>query len=132
MLRAMLDTDVCLTAIRTRDPALAARFQAEAAGLCLSTVALHELQFGAEKADDPCGMRSVVADFVSRLEVLPFDVAAAMHAGEIRAEMVRSGTFSGSYDVLIGGHARAAGLVLVTGRPEVFGGMEGVRCETWT
>ncbi|NYT79624.1 type II toxin-antitoxin system VapC family toxin [Alcaligenaceae bacterium] len=50
----------------------------------------------------------------ARLEVLPFDSAAASHSGQIRSELKKKGTPIGPYDVLIAGHARSLRLVLVT------------------
>lgn len=73
----------------------------------------------------------MVETFAARLEVLDFDDDAAAHAGEIRADLERQGSPIGSYDLLIAGHARSRGLVVVTGNLAEFRRVEGLRCEDW-
>jgi len=63
--------------------------------------------------------------------LLPFDEEAAAHAGDIRATLERAGKMIGGYDVLIAGHARSKGLVVVTGNLGEFTGVDGLRCEDW-
>ena len=63
--------------------------------------------------------------------MLDFDAEAAAHAGEIRADLEREGRSIGSYDLLIAGHARSRGLVVVTGNLAEFRRVEGLRSEDW-
>jgi len=127
----MLDTNLCIRLLRDRNPALRARFNAESAGLCISTIVLTELLHGAAKSARPVENRNDVELFAARLEVLPFDAAAAAHAGNIRAALEREGRAIGGYDVLIAGHARTRGLVVVTGNLREFERVEGLRAEDW-
>ena len=127
----MLDTDLCIRVLRDRPRELRARFNAEAAALSISTVVLTELLYGAEKSGKPVEMRQEVSRFAARLEVLAFDDEAAAHAAEIRATLERRGQMIGSYDVLIAGHARSRGLVVVTGNLGEFRRVEGLRSEDW-
>ena len=131
MLRYMLDTNVCIRVLRDRPRSARERFNLEADGLCISTVVLTELLHGAAKSVRPAHNRGEVDRFASRLEVLPFDAAAADHAAEIRAALERKGQSIGGYDVLIAGHARSRGLVVVTGDLGEFSRVEGLRCEDW-
>jgi tRNA(fMet)-specific endonuclease VapC len=131
MLRYMLDTDLCIRVLRDRPPGLRERFNAEAASLCVSTVTLGELLFGAEKSARPVETRTEVERFAARLSVLPFDEAAAAHFGEIRATLQRSGQVIGAYDLMIAGHARSRGLVVVTGNLREFQRVAGLRAEDW-
>lgn len=127
----MLDTNLCIRVLRDRPPLLRPRFNAEAAALSISTVVLSELLSGAEKSPRPAETRQEVQRFAARLEVLAFDDAAAAHAGEIRATLERRGMMIGGYDVLIAGHARSRGLVVVTGNLGEFARVDGLRCEDW-
>jgi tRNA(fMet)-specific endonuclease VapC len=68
---------------------------------------------------------------VARLEVLPFDDAAASHFGDIRADLERRGCLIGPYDLMIARHARSHGLVVVTGNLGEFRRVDGLRCEDW-
>ena len=131
MLRYMLDTDLCIRVLRDRPPHVRERFNAEADGLCLSTIVLTELLRGAAKSARPIENRTEVEHFASRLEVLSFDADAAAHAGDIRATLERAGQSIGGYDVLIAGHARSRGLIVVTGNLGEFGQVDGLRCEDW-
>lgn len=131
MLRYLLDTNVCVRVLRDRPKEARERFNIEAEGLCISTVVLTELLHGAAKSDRPEHNRREVERFAARLEVLPFDEAAAHHAADIRATLERKGTPIGGYDLLIAGHARSRGLAVVTGNLAEFGRVEGLRCEDW-
>jgi tRNA(fMet)-specific endonuclease VapC len=127
----MLDTNFCIRVLRDRPPGLRDRFNAESEGLCISTIILSELLFGAAKSSRPLEHRRAVEHFCARLEVLAFDADAAAHAGDIRASLSTQGQMIGAYDGLIAGHARARGLVVVTGNLREFKRVEGLRAEDW-
>ncbi|MGV3770484.1 MAG: tRNA(fMet)-specific endonuclease VapC [Sphingobium phenoxybenzoativorans] len=131
MLRYMLDTNLCIRVLRDRPAGLRERFNSEADGLAISTVILTELLHSAAKSARPDHNRREVERFVSRLDVLPFDEDAAGHAADIRAALELEGKMIGGYDVLIAGHARSRGLVVVTGNLEEFRRVAGLRCEDW-
>jgi tRNA(fMet)-specific endonuclease VapC len=127
----MLDTNLCIRVLRDRPQGLRERFNTEAEALCISTVVLSELLYGAERSAKPSGTRREVERFAARLAVLAFDAEAAAHAAEIRAALGRRGQGVGAYDALIAGHARSRGLVVVTGNLGEFTRVEGLRCEDW-
>ena len=131
MLRYMLDTNLCIRVLRDRPQFIRARFNAEADGLCMSTIVLTELLHGAAKSARPVDNRVEVERFASRVEVLPFDANAAAHSGDIRATLEREGRPIGGYDVLIAGHARSRGLIVVTGNLGEFERVAGLRSEDW-
>ena len=131
MLRYLLDTNLCIRVLRDRPQGLRARFNANAEALCLSDVVLYELLYGAERSNDPPRIRREVEHFAGRLTVLPFDSEAAAHTAEIRGDLKRRGCVIGPYDLMIAGHARSRGLVVVTGNLEEFQRVHGLRCEDW-
>jgi tRNA(fMet)-specific endonuclease VapC len=131
MLRYMLDTNLCIRVLRERPTQMRERFNQEADGLCISTIVLTELLHGAAKSARPEHHRREVERFAGRLDVLAFDAAAADHAADIRADLERRGQRIGGYDLLIAGHARSRGLVVVTGNLSEFGRVDGLRCEDW-
>ena len=131
MLRHMLDTNLCIRVLRDRPPQLRERFNAQADSLCISTVVLMELLHGAAKSARPEHNRDEVQRLAARLEVLPFDADAAGHSADIRAVLERRGQSIGGYDLLIAGHARSRGLVVVTGNLKEFNRVDGLRCEDW-
>jgi tRNA(fMet)-specific endonuclease VapC len=72
-----------------------------------------------------------VSGFAALLAVLPFDVDAAAHAGDIYADLERRGMLIGPYDILIAGHARSRGLVVITGDLAEFRRVDALRAEDW-
>ena len=127
----MLDTSLCIRVLRDRPAGVRERFNAEAAALCISTVTLAELFYGAEKSARPVENRQQVEAFAARLDVLPFDSEAAAHFGDIRADLTRRGQVIGPYDLMIAGHARSRGLIVVTGNLGEFNRVDGLRAEDW-
>jgi tRNA(fMet)-specific endonuclease VapC len=131
MLRYLLDANLCIRVLRDRPIGLRERFNREADALCTSTIVLAELLHGAAKSARPEHNRQEVERFVARLEVLPFDAAAADHAADIRADLERKGQPIGGYDVLIAAQARCRGLIVVTGNLGEFSRVQGLRSEDW-
>ncbi|PPQ35044.1 type II toxin-antitoxin system VapC family toxin [Rhodopila globiformis] len=131
MLAHMLDTNLCIRLLRDRPQGLRVRFNAEADTLCISTVTLAELVRGAAKSARAAENRRQVEGLAGRLAVLSFDEDAAAHAGDIYADLERKGMLIGPYDILIAGHARSRGLVVITGDLDHFGRVDGLRCEDW-
>ena len=55
-----------------------------------------------------------------------------MHFGQLRAELARTGRVIGPYDMMIAGHARSLGLILVTNNQKEFERVPGLRVENWS
>ena len=70
--------------------------------------------------------------FTGRVAVLDFDTDAAAHHGEIRATLERQGQVTGPDDLMVAGHARSRGLVMVTGNPRKSTRVDGLQCEDWS
>ncbi|KQZ40869.1 tRNA(fMet)-specific endonuclease VapC [Ensifer sp. ENS07] len=132
MLKYMLDTNICIYTVKNRPQQVREAFNRHHGQLCISSVSLMELIYGAERSAMPERNLSVIEGFAARLEVLNYDQAAASHTGQLRAELARSGTPIGPYDQLIAGHARSQGLILVTNNRREFDRVPGLRVEDWT
>lgn len=130
--RFLLDTNIVVFALRRTPGPLRARLRAEHGRLAVSSVTVSELAYGAERSMDPAASRLAVEQFLALTTILPFDAAAAQHAGEIRARLALAGTPIGGYDVLIAGHARAAGLIVVTNNTREFSRVPGLEVVDWT
>ena len=131
MLAYMLDTNICIYVMKTYPPELREKFNTLAEQLCISSITLGELCYGAEKSARRVENLTAIVHFTARLEVLPFGDKAAAHYGQLRAELERMGTPCGPHDTQIGGHARSEGLILVTNNMREFARMPGVRVENW-
>ena len=131
MLTYMLDTNICIYVMKIYPPAVREKFNALADQLCISSITLGELHYGAEKSARRVENLTAIEHFVARLEVLPFADKAAAHYGQVRAELERAGTPCGPHDMQIGGHARSEGLIVVTNNLREFARMPGLRAENW-
>ena len=131
MLTYMLDTNICIYVMKRYPPDLREKFNTLADQLCISSITLGELHYGAEKSARRADNLIAIEHFVARLDVLPFAEKAAAHYGQVRAELERAGRPSGPHDMQIGGHARSEGLIVVTNNMREFTRMPGVRAENW-
>lgn len=131
MLRYMLDTNICIYVIKNYPLELRDRFNQLADQLCISSITLGELHYGAEKSARRSDNLHAIAHFAARLEVLPLSANAAAHYGQIRAQLEREGRPVGAYDMLIGAHARSEGMILVTNNRREFERMDGLQVENW-
>jgi tRNA(fMet)-specific endonuclease VapC len=131
MLKYMLDTNIVIYIIKRRPRSVLETFNQRSGQLCISSITLAELHHGVEKSDQVSRNLAVLEDFTSRLEVLPYSVEAAAQYGDIRADLERKGEVIGVNDLHIAGHARSAGLVLVTNNEREFARVAGLRVENW-
>ena len=128
----LLDTDTCSYVMKRRSPALIERVGRFAPGeLKVSSVTVFELSFGGRRSDRFSAIERVIRAFLANIEVLPFDAAAAEEAGAISAELAARGQPIGAYDLLIAGHARLLGAVLVTHNTREFGRVRDLRLDDW-
>ena len=134
MARYCLDTNICVRIIRNRPLVggeLEQRLNTHADQLATSTIVVAELLHGAAMSAHPARERDTVLRLLARLSVLDFDQAAAEHAADIKADLQGKGRLIGGNDLLIAGHARSRGMVVVTGNLREFGRVDGLRCEDW-
>ena len=131
MIKYMLDTNILIYTIRNRPTKVRQAFKKHSAFLAMSTVTLGELIYGAEKSTQSARNLADIEALAARLDVIPFDSEAAMHFGQIRAELTNSGKLIGPYDLMIAGHARSRGLILVTNNLREFKRVPGLRVENW-
>lgn len=131
MLKYLLDTNTCIFTIKNKPAHVRERFSLNTSRLCISSVTLMELIYGAEKSQAPERNLAVLEGFIARLDVLNYDAAAAAHSGQIRAELSQQGLPIGPFDLMIAGHARSQGLIVVTNNTREFARVDGLRIEDW-
>ena len=131
MLKYMLDTNIAIYTLKNRPAKVRQAFKKHSGEMCLSSVSWGELIYGAEKSARVEQNLADIEGFAARLEIVPFDMQAAMHFGQLRAELAISGRLIGPYDMMIAGHARALGLKLVTNNLGEFKRVPGLRVENW-
>jgi len=79
MLKYMLDTDIAIYVIKNRPATARMRFQQHHEQLCISSVTVMELMYGAEKSAQPERNLRDIEGFMGRLCVLHYDEKAAFH-----------------------------------------------------
>ena len=130
-MRFMLDTNICIYAIKHRPPEVIAALRAhESAGLGLSSVTVAELYFGVAKSGSARNL-SALEQFLAPLELADFDRSAAAACGPLRAAMEAAGTPIGPLDTQIAAHALALGVTLVSNNTREFARVPGLRLENW-
>lgn len=131
MLRYLLDTNIVIYVIKRRPLSALALFNENAGHMAISSITLAELMHGAEKSNAPTRSLAAVEDFCSRLEVLPYGPKAAMHYGNIRAQLESRGQTIGVNDLHIAAHARSEGLTLVSNNLREFERVDALQLANW-
>jgi tRNA(fMet)-specific endonuclease VapC len=131
MLKYMLDTNIVIYTIKNRPEEVREAFKQYDGQMCISTVTVGELIFGAERSNQAEKNMEILEGMFARLDVLAFDTQAAAHFGQLRAELYSKGKPIGPYDMMIAGHARAMGLIMITNNLREFQRVPGLRVENW-
>ncbi len=136
MIEYSLDTNACIALLNGSSPALRAMVTealGEGSVLCVSTIVLHELWFGAAKSARAAHNAARIQAFLTGpLHIVPFDEADARAAGEVRARLQRAGTPIGAYDTMIAGQALRRGLTVITADATDFGRVDDLMWEDWS
>ncbi len=131
MLKYMLDTNILIYAMKNRPPHIKKRFNHHAGQMCISSISLGELVFGAEHSLQVERNLADIEMMIAQLEVLPFGIKEANHFGRICSDLYRLGRPIGPCDMMIAGHARSVGMILVTSNENDFAGVQGLLLENW-
>lgn len=130
-MRYMLDTNICIYAIKHRPPeVIAALRQHEADGLGISAITAAELFFGAAKSGSTRNL-SALAHFLEPLEIADFDRSAAAMYGPLRTALESAGTPIGPLDTQIAAHALALGVTLVSHDTRELSRVPGLKLDNW-
>ena len=130
-MKYMLDTNMCIYAQKRNASVLSHLKEAWQEGIAISAITLAELEHGVQGSINKEKNAIALMKFLTIVEVLPFDSAAAAEYGDICATLRRQGTPIGTMDMLIAGHARAVGLVIVTHNVRKFERVNSLMLEDW-
>ena len=82
-MKYMLDTNICIFAIKHKPPALIRNFlQHDPDDLCISAITYAELMHGVEKSQSTAQNRTAITLFLSAMAILSFDDRAAEEYGQ--------------------------------------------------
>lgn len=99
--------------------------------IVVSTIVLFELQVGIAKSNSPAKRTQQLQQFLSRVNVIPFDRDAALATATIRAQLEQQGTPIGPIDVLIAGTAVALQATLITHNVSEFSRVSELAIADW-
>ncbi len=129
----MLDTNICIYAIKNKPEQVLEKLKQNLSnGICISAITLAELQHGVEKSINPEKNSMALLQFLSILDILPFDDLAAVEYGKICAYLQKRGTPIGTMDMLIAAHAKIENLIIVTNNVREFERVPDLKIENWT
>jgi tRNA(fMet)-specific endonuclease VapC len=126
----MLDTDTVSFALRGQGRVGAKLLEQSPSDLCMSSLTLAELRFGAE-AKRSRKLHRLIDTFAESVPAVPFDAEAAGRFGSVAAALARAGTPIGIVDTLIAAQALARELTLVSNNTEHFERVAGLELENW-
>lgn len=128
----LLDTDICIEALRRRSQALLHRLQEHSpADVAVSAITEAELEFGALKSGAPTRNRAAAGALLRVFTILSFSRDYIPAYARLRLELERAGTRIGALDQLIAAQAVTFGLVVVTNNLREFRRVPGLRVENW-
>jgi tRNA(fMet)-specific endonuclease VapC len=130
--RYLLDTNIASCVIKGNDPSVDQRLvKVPMAQVAVSAVTEGELRFGGSRLPHATRLHALIENFFLRVEVLPWDSAAARFHGQLRGALEREGQPMGNLDIMIGAHTLSVGAVLVT-NDQTFRRIKKLKIEDWT
>ena len=126
----MLDTDTVSFALRGQGRVAARILEHRPSQLCISSITLAELRFGAETRRSR-RLNRLINTFVESVEVVAFDERAADRFATVATSLVRRGAPIGTFDTLMAAHALSLGLTFVTNNTQHFARVVGLNTENW-
>jgi tRNA(fMet)-specific endonuclease VapC len=131
MLKYLLDTNIVIYVLKRRPIEVLKIFNTNASRMAVSSITLSELIYGAEKSSNIDRNLEAIEEFISHLEVLPYDAKASQHYGQIKASLEKRGEIIGENDIHIAAHAISQGLILVTNNLHEFKRVANLALENW-
>ena len=132
-MKYLLDTNMCIYAIKHHALVLQRMQGAKQDGLCVSAIVAAELAFGVARSV-PEHREKNQASLKRFLGVIAIDAwpsEALWVYGPMRRLLKQAGTSIGELDLLIAAHAKAKDLTLVTNNTREFERIDGLKLENW-
>ena len=128
----MLDTDIASYIMKGTEPKVLRQLQRVPVGdVSISAITQSELMYGIEISPNAVRDKARIEVFLRHIQVLDYQSEAALHYGQIRADLKDRGTMIGANDLLIAAHARCLGIVLVTNNTREFKRVPELKIENW-
>lgn len=130
--RYLLDTNMASYVIKGNMPRVRERLlKVPMPEVGVSVITEAELRFGVARRPGASRLETAVDEFLLRVEILPWDSAAAKSYASLRSTLERGGDPIGNLDMMIAAQALATQAVLVT-HDHVFRRVKNLKVEDWT
>ena len=131
-MKYMLDTNICIYLIKQHPEKVLKKFITLPIGdVCISSITLAELIYGVHKSQYQKKNQAALNEFLSPLDIMPFDEAVAEHYGQIRTYLEKEGMPIRPLDMMIAAHAQCLGSILVTNNKKKFVRVPDLTIEDW-
>lgn len=130
-MKYMLDTNICIYAIKKQMPLLQKLLAKDPSELCISSITLSELLFGIEKSNMKESNRKKLMTFLTNIAIIDYDGDAALEYAKLRSALERTGQPIGAMDMLIAAHALSKDMILVTNNEKEFKRVDDLKLENW-
>ena len=126
----MLDTDICSYIIKNQRELADVFIKRQNDNMCISVITCAELLYGVKNS----GSRRIeteVKHFLSLVNVMEWNEAAARHYADIKYYLKKNGSPIGNIDMLIAAAARAVNAPMVTNNKKHFRLVPGLTVADW-
>jgi tRNA(fMet)-specific endonuclease VapC len=127
----VLDTNAVIDYFKGRGKVAERLLSVTPGDVGLPAVVAYEVWVGVLGSENARRRQAQYEEFLSSIEVIPFDAATARRAAELRHSLERRGGSIGPLDTLIAGTALARGATLVTRNIKEFGRVAGLDIVNW-
>ena len=130
----MLDTNICIYIIKKKTESVLNQLKRnKEKGLYISTITLAEMEFGCANSNSLYKERNKAAlmEFLTIIGIKHFDGNAAKEYGTVRKDLKDRNCLIGPFDMLIGAHAKALRMTLVTNNIKEFERIQDLKIENW-
>ncbi len=128
----LLDTNICIYALKGHPRILSKLLSKSPATIWVSVVTEAELRAGAAKSSSPTKSVRALENFLKPLQIIEFTSQDAVAYAHVRSKLEKGGTPIGPMDTLIGAHAVSRRLTPVTNNEREFSRISGLSLENWS
>jgi len=127
------DTNICIYFLKGVFPELQKKVLAtQPDKIMIPSMVAAELIYGAQKSDKAAETMEKIKRFLKPLQIIPFDMEAALFYGKTRASLEKAGKGIGFNDTIIAATVLAYNGTLVTNNTGEFSRIKGLNLENWT
>ena len=130
----MLDTNILIFALRHPNSKCTKTLTSHIGlDVCISVVTYAELEYGILNSKYPERNRTAINKILAGIPIIDFDTKAAVHFGQILAELKQKKKEKQNQDrdKMIAAHARSMGCILVTDNIRDFEDIDNLKLDNW-